>query len=106
MHTIASKFGWVRWFLMATLYVSVFGCATEPVSEPEAAAPAPVTKAPVAPAAPQQPQTSAVPAAPAVAVAPVAPAEPVVPHIALLLPLKSPSFAKAADAVQQGFLAA
>lgn len=34
------------------------------------------------------------------------PAEPVVPHIALLLPLKSPSFAKAADAVQQGFLAA
>lgn len=28
------------------------------------------------------------------------------PHIALLLPLKSPMFAKAADAVQQGFLAA
>ena len=31
---------------------------------------------------------------------------PTVPHIALLLPLKSPVFAKAADAVQQGFLAA
>lgn len=106
MHTIASKFGWSRWFLIATLYVSIFGCATEPVSEPEAAAPAPVTQAPVAPAAPQQPQVSAIPAAPAVAVAPVAPAEPVVPHIALLLPLKSPSFAKAAEAVQQGFLAA
>ena len=28
------------------------------------------------------------------------------PHIALLLPLNSPNFAKAADAVQQGFLAA
>lgn len=39
--------------------------------------------------------------APAVA----APLEPK-PHIALLLPLKSPIFAKAADAVQQGFLAA
>jgi outer membrane PBP1 activator LpoA protein len=38
--------------------------------------------------------------------APVVPAEPAVPHIALLLPLKSPVFAKAADVVQQGFLAA
>lgn len=34
------------------------------------------------------------------------PAEPAVPHLALLLPLKSPVFAKAADAVKQGFLAA
>ncbi len=34
------------------------------------------------------------------------PAEPAGPHIALLLPLKSPMFGKAADAVQQGFLAA
>ncbi len=33
-------------------------------------------------------------------------ATPAVPHIALLLPLNSPNFAKAADAVQQGFLAA
>jgi outer membrane PBP1 activator LpoA protein len=106
MHTIASKFGWSRWFLIATLYVSVFGCATEPAPAPEMAAPAPVTQAPVAPpapVAPQQPQVSAVAPAPAVS---VSPAEPIVPHIALLLPLKSPSFAKAADAVQQGFLAA
>jgi outer membrane PBP1 activator LpoA protein len=45
-------------------------------------------------------------------VSPVSPAAPAVgaearvPHIALLLPFKSPSFGKAADAVQQGFLAA
>lgn len=32
--------------------------------------------------------------------------EPPIPHIALLLPLKSTTFAKAADAVKQGFLAA
>jgi outer membrane PBP1 activator LpoA protein len=41
------------------------------------------------------------------ATAPVAvPTVPVVPHIALLLPTKSTSFAKAADAVRLGFLAA
>ncbi len=46
---------------------------------------------------------------PAPVVTPVSPtitAEPPAPHIALLLPLKSPVFAKAADSVQQGFLAA
>ena len=36
----------------------------------------------------------------------VTPAVPPSPHIALLLPLKSPSFAKAADTVRLGFLAA
>jgi len=36
----------------------------------------------------------------------VAPAGPSAPHIALLLPLDSPYYAKAADAVRQGFLAA
>lgn len=46
------------------------------------------------------------PAPAASAPAAAAPAEPPVPHIALLLPLKSTSFAKAADAVKQGFLAA
>ena len=35
-----------------------------------------------------------------------APAEPIAPHIALLLPLKSDAYAKAADAVKQGFLVA
>jgi outer membrane PBP1 activator LpoA protein len=37
---------------------------------------------------------------------PLPPDEKPVPHIALLLPLKSPAFAPAADAVRQGFLAA
>ena len=39
-------------------------------------------------------------------VLPAVGSEPAVPHIALLLPLNSAVFAKAADAVQQGFLAA
>lgn len=47
--------------------------------------------------------------APATVVTPLLPpasTEPPAPHIALLLPLNSKLFAKAADAVQQGFLAA
>lgn len=106
MHTVASKFGWLRGFFIAALYVSVFGCATAPAPAPKVAVPAPAAKAPVAPAAPAQPEVSAVAPATAPVVSPVPPAEPAVPHIALLLPLKSPAFAKAADAVQQGFLAA
>ena len=39
-------------------------------------------------------------------IAPLPPAEKFEPHIALILPLKSAAFATAADAVQQGFLAA
>lgn len=39
-------------------------------------------------------------------VTPSASTEPAVPHIALMLPLNSPIFSKAADAVRQGFLAA
>lgn len=35
-----------------------------------------------------------------------APAPAIVPHVALLLPLSSPSFGRAADAVKQGFMAA
>ncbi|HLP98198.1 MAG TPA: penicillin-binding protein activator [Sideroxyarcus sp.] len=49
---------------------------------------------------------SAVAAAEVQAASATVAAEPAVPHIALLLPLKSPTFGKAADAVQQGFLAA
>lgn len=40
------------------------------------------------------------------AIPPLPPADQYAPHIALILPLKSTSFALAADAVQQGFLAA
>ncbi|MBI5891341.1 MAG: penicillin-binding protein activator [Nitrosomonadales bacterium] len=64
--------------------------------------------APVAPAEPQPPATTALPepSPAASAVPPAASMEAAAPHIALLLPLKSPIFGKAADAVQQGFLAA
>lgn len=118
MQTVASKFKLLRVFLIAALYVSVFGCATQTV--PSAAAPAPAAQAPASkvtppapaaaqPSAPQPPVVSAAVAKPAPVVAPVLPAistEPRVPHIALMLPLKSPLFAKAADAVRLGFLAA
>ena len=60
------------------------------------------------PAAAPAPVVSPVVTEPAPVVSPVPlsiAAEPRAPHIALLLPLKSPMFAKAADAVQQGFLA-
>ncbi|WP_190272141.1 penicillin-binding protein activator [Sideroxydans lithotrophicus] len=91
--------------------MSIFGCATPPTA-PSAPAPAPaqapVTQAPVTPPPAAQPPvvTEAVPA-PAPLQSTVLPAViPGPPHIALLLPLNSPIFAKAADAVQQGFLAA
>ncbi|MBI2312728.1 MAG: penicillin-binding protein activator [Betaproteobacteria bacterium] len=53
--------------------------------------------------APRPLQPSIAPEAPAAA--PAAPAGPP-PHLALLLPLNSPSFARAADVVRQGFLVA
>jgi outer membrane PBP1 activator LpoA protein len=103
MQTLASKFGWSRWFLIAALYVSVFGCATAP-------APAPTETEPVTQEAqPSEPaETSVVPEVPPLESSTLPPPIPgaTVPHIALLLPLDSPIFAKAADAVQQGFLAA
>lgn len=52
---------------------------------------------------PQQPATA--PEASAPAAAPAAPPGPP-PHLALLLPLNSPSFARAADVVRRGFVAA
>jgi outer membrane PBP1 activator LpoA protein len=57
----------------------------------------------------QAPVVSAVVPAPATEVTPLLPpasTEPSAPHIALLLPLNSKLFAKAADAVKQGFMAA
>ena len=79
---------------------------------PKAAAPVPQTptvQAPPPATAAQPPVVvEAIPAPVPLASVPLStiPAEPAVPHIALLLPLNSPVFAKAADAVQQGFLAA
>lgn len=57
-------------------------------------------------AAPAAPEIAAPPLQAASAPVAAVPTEPPVPHIALLLPLKSATFAKAADAVKQGFLAA
>lgn len=103
------------WLLiLAALYVSACTSATrnapqtpaQPVAAPTQpeAAPAPVaepaTASVVTPAMVESaPLTGNLPLAPVVADNPA-------PHIALILPLKSPSFAKAADAVQQGFYAA
>jgi outer membrane PBP1 activator LpoA protein len=107
MQTFPSKFRWLRGLLIAALYVSVFGCATAPSTSPSVPAPAPVQ--PAAPVEPQPPEVTPVESETAPIVSPISPAPsatPTVPHIALLLPLNSPIFAKAADAVQQGFLAA
>src|SRR5664279_3732637 len=107
MQTFPSKFRWLRGLLIAALYVSVFGCATAPSTSPSVPAPAPVQ--PTAPVEPQPPVVTPVESETAPIVSPISPAPPAtptVPHIALLLPLNSPIFAKAADAVQQGFLSA
>lgn len=108
MQIVASESKWLRGVLVAALYVSLFGCATPPATPPTAPAPAPVVNAPTPVPVPPVVTTSAV-TAPAVVVVPAsAPvvAEPVEHHIALILPLKSATFGKAAEVVQQGFMAA
>ncbi len=115
----------MRGLLVASLYVSVFGCATAPAPAPVKEIPAPEVKAPPvpevkvapapapeavpAPAAASAPVVTSVVAEPAPVVVPILPATgagTVEPHIALILPLGSATFGKAAEAVQQGFLAA
>ncbi len=103
--------------LAAALYVSVSGCATppsQPPVKPRVQAPVPVaTPSPVDQPAQLEPLLQAQPL-PQVEVQPLILAEPPTPlpsekpvdHIALLLPLKSAAFERAADAVRQGFLAA
>lgn len=106
MQIVASESKWLRGVLVAALYVSLFGCATPPATTSTAPEPAPVVVAP-APVPPVA-TTSAV-TAPAVVVAPTIEALPVEAaehHIALILPLKSAAFGNAAEAVQQGFMAA
>ena len=106
MQTVASKFYWVRWLFVAALYVSVFGCATAPAPAPVVTAPAPAPAAPAPePVAPPQPEVSAIAPPPALQITPASGVA-AAPHVALLLPLNSPYYAKAADAVRQGFLAA
>jgi len=80
---------------LAALYVSASASATE--AQPIASAPVAASSVEMSPEARASlpPQESTMPVA-------VDPA----PHIALLLPLKSSAFARPADVVQQGFLAA
>jgi len=72
------------------------------------AAPAPVAPAPVSTIEPgtQPPASSSPQSPPAVVTVPAVPGAPGIPHIALLLPLNSPTFARPAAAVKDGFLAA
>lgn len=109
MQIVASESKWLRGVLVAALYVSLYGCATGPAPTPAVSAPVAVVEAP-APVPPSPPvaTTSAV-SAPAVVIAPPVETLPAVTlehHIALILPLKSATFGKAAEIVQQGFMAA
>jgi uncharacterized protein len=99
--------------LLATLYVS--GCATATRDKHAPVVPIPiVSPAPSIPLPPAPGEAvisvlppSSIETAPLLpGMAPLPPADKFAPHIALILPLKSATFALAADAVQQGFLAA
>jgi len=96
--------------LLVTLYVSA--CATATRVKPVPAATTAQAPATVKPAAPGEPvisvltpsaiDTTALPPV----TAPLPAADKFAPHIALILPLKSTTFAPSASAVQQGFFAA
>jgi len=96
---------WLRVLLIAALYVSVFGCATPPRSAVPATAPATTTEQPAGEASGVE--TGTVDMEQPV-VEPVLPrlAEGAEHHIALILPLRSPVFGRAAEALQLGFLSA
>lgn len=111
MQSVASELKWLRGLVTAALYVSVFGCATPPPPTPVPAAPAPVAKAPVsipkiAPPPVAESAKVAEPAAIVVSTIAEGGMLPVDRHIALILPLKSATFGKSAEAVQQGFMVA
>ena len=91
----------MRGLLIAALYVSMFGCATPPQSV--APAPAAEKSGEAAPAV----ELGSVPTVQP-EIAPVLPklAEGAEHHIALILPLRSQVFGRAAEAVQLGFLSA
>lgn len=96
--------------LLVTLYVSACATATRVTTVPVVSAPVPAPTAPApAPGEPVisvlTPSTIDTTALPPGTVPPLA-ADKFAPHIALILPLRSTTFAPYADAVQQGFLAA
>src|SRR5665811_1984953 len=97
-----------RVLLLLSTVFALYACTGTVPHKPEEEKPA----AAVAAVA-KQPSAEAIVATPPAALASEAlPAPPVLPtvkpfpHIALLLPLQSPVFGPAADAVQQGFMAA
>ncbi|MBU0689020.1 MAG: penicillin-binding protein activator [Gammaproteobacteria bacterium] len=105
MQTSIPGLKWLRGLLIAALYVSVFGCATPPqttapVAEPTTTEQQPGEEAPVV-------ETGTVDIEQPI-VTPMLPrlAEGAEHHIALILPLRSPLFGRAAEAVQLGFLSA
>lgn len=96
---------WLRGLLVAALYVSVFGCATPPRSATPPAVPAAPTGQPAAEAPVVETGTVDMDQP---FVEPLLPklAEGAEHHLALILPLRSPVFGRAAEAVQRGFLSA
>lgn len=90
--------------IVAALYVTS-GCTATRAPVAPAAPPAqavkPAVPAPAVPGPAQVPAPASAPAAAPLTLAPTAQ-----PHIALMLPLKSPSLEKASTVVEQGFLAA
>jgi hypothetical protein len=105
MQTSIPGLKWLRGLLIAALYVSVFGCATPPRSVTPVTAPAATTDQPAV-------ETPVVETGTVDMEQPVV--EPILPrlaegaehHIALILPLRSPVFGRAAEALQLGFLSA
>ncbi|MDD4912952.1 MAG: penicillin-binding protein activator [Sideroxydans sp.] len=102
MQKVASESKWLRGILVAALYVSVYGCATAQVDTTKLVTPTSAVSLPA----------SAVVGAGAVASMPVSasgvgatvPDDVVEHHIALILPLKSAAYGKAAEIIQQGFM--
>jgi uncharacterized protein len=94
--------------LVITLF-ALYACTSTVPPTPEIEKPAPAAEEVEQPAVPPEGGEVPAPQAPAGETIPPPPVPPTItpfPHIALLLPLHSPIFGPAADAVQQGFMAA
>jgi outer membrane PBP1 activator LpoA protein len=94
--------------LLFTLF-ALYACTSTAPPKPEVEKPVPAAEEVEQPAVPPVSEELPVPQAPAGEAIPPPPVLPTItpfPHIALLLPLHSPIFGSAADAVQQGFMAA
>lgn len=92
-------------FLSFLLVGALAGCAAAPAAAPQVSV-APAATMPTAPETPQPPSPASRPLEKPVAAKDAARTVSAAPHMALLLPLKSTAFGRAADAVRQGFVAA